>query len=173
LIEGYERTYNKAYLALLHDLVKEAIEKFYKQKQWYLSDDGIGIVADFDDRYYTSALSVMLENLVRLSSLTEDLSYNEIVKETIENSGAVLKESPAKAPKLLHVFLRLKMGDVIIKSNMKNLRKSSKEIDAISYPFVLSKVEESDKYLACRVSSCFAYDTNITALINHIEKEQQ
>lgn len=173
LIEGYERTYNKTYLALLHDLAKEAIEKFYKQRQWYLSDDGIGIVADFDDRYYTSALSVMLENLVRLSSLTEDLSYNEIVKETIENSGAVLKESPAKAPKLLHVFLRLKMGDVIIKSNMKNLRKSSKEIDAISYPFVLSKVEESDKYLACRVSSCFAYDTNITALVNYIEKEQK
>ncbi len=173
LIEGYERTYNKAYLRLLRGLAKEAIEKFYRQKQWYLSDDGVGAVADFDDRYYTSALSVMLENLVRLSSLTEDLSYHKMVKETIGNSGAVLQKAPAKAPKLLHVFLRLQMGDIILKSKVENLRKSSKEIEAMRYPFVLSKVEESDKYLACRVNSCFAYDRNITALINHIEKEQK
>ena len=127
-------------------------------------------LGDFDDRYYTSSLSVMLENLVRLSSLTEELSYHEIVKETIQNSGGVLEKSPAKAPKLLHTFLRLKMGDVIIKVTTEKLQKSSKEIEAMKYPFVLSKSEESDKYLACRVNSCFAYDTNITALIKHIEK---
>ena len=38
-------------------------------------------------------------------------------------------------------------------------------------PFILSKHEESDKYLACRVSSYFDYDRNITALIQNIEKE--
>ena len=41
----------------------------------------------------------------------------------------------------------------------------------MKYPFVLSKSEESDKYLVCRVSSCFAYNINITALIKKIEKE--
>lgn len=171
MIEGYERTYNKKYLTLFQSLTNEALDKFYRKKQWYLSNDSIRAEADFDDRYYTSALSVMLENLVRLSGLTEELSYTKIVKETIQNTGGVLKKSPAKAPKLLHAFLRLKMGDVIIKSKIKNLQKSRKEIDAINYPFVLSKFEESDKYLACRVNSCFAYETNITALINHIEKE--
>ena len=171
MIEGYERTYNKKYLLSLQSLAKEAISKFYKQNKWYLSDDGIEAEADFDDRYYTSALSVMLENLVRVSSLTEELSYHEIVKETIQNSGGVLEKSPAKAPKLLHTFLRLNMGDVIIKATTEKLQKSSKEIEAMKYPFVLSKSEESDKYLACRVNSCFAYDTNITALIKQIEKE--
>ena len=170
MIEGYERTYNKKYLIVLQALAKEAIAKFYKEKKWYLSDDGIEAEADFDDRYYTSALSVMLENLVRLSSLTEELSYHEIVNETIQNSGGVLEKSPAKAPKLLHTFLRLNMGDVIIKVTTEKLQKSSKEIEAMKYPFVLSKSEESEKYLACRVNSCFAYDTNITALIKHIEK---
>ncbi len=170
LIEGYLRTYNQTYLTHLKVLAKEAINKFYKNKQWYLSNDGIQAVADFDDRYYTSALSVMLENLVRLASLTEELDYNEIVKETIRESGAVLENNPAKAPKLLHVFLRLEMGDVIIKSDVKKLQKSRKQIEAMRYPFVLSKPEESDKYLACRVNSCFAYDTNITALINKIKE---
>jgi hypothetical protein len=92
-----------------------------------------------------------------------------VVKETIENTGGVLKRTPAKAPKLLHTFLRLKLGDVIIKSKTKKLQKSRKEIEVMEYPFVLSKSEESDKYLACRISSCFAYDTNITALIKQIE----
>lgn len=170
LIEGYERTYNKKYLTLLQALAKEAITKFYRQGKWYLSDDGIEAEADFDDRYYTSALSVMLENLVRLPSLTEDLFYHEIVKKTIQNSGGVLEKSPVRAPKLLHTFLRLNMGDVIIKTTTEKLQKSSKEIEEMKYPFVLSKSEESDKYLACRVNRCFAYDTNITALIKHIEK---
>jgi len=170
MIEGYLKTYDKVYLIQLEALAKEAIHKFYKNRQWYLSDDGIEALADFDDRYYTSALSVMLENLVRLASLTEELDYNEIVKETIKESGAVLETNPAKAPKLLHTFLRLKMGDVIIKSNAKKLQKSRKQIEAMKYPFVLSKPEESDKYLACRVNSCFSYDTNITALINKIKE---
>lgn len=170
MIEGYLKTYDKKYLLELETLATETVSKFYKHKQWYLSNDGIEAEADFDDRYYTSALSVMLENLVRLSSLTENLDYNEVVKETIRNLGAVLEKNPAKAPKLLHTFLRFKMGDVIIKSTQKKLHKSVKEIEAMRYPFVLSKPEESDKYLACRVNSCFAYDTNLTALIKKIEK---
>ncbi len=170
MIEGYLRTYDQSYLLELKALTKESLEKFYKNKQWYLSDDGIETKADFDDRYYTSALSVMLENLVRLASLTEKLDYNEIVKETIKESGAVLETNPAKAPKLLHTFLRLKFGDVIIKTKIKKLHKSRKEIETMTYPFVLSKPEESEKYLACRVNSCFAYDTNLTALIETINK---
>jgi uncharacterized protein YyaL (SSP411 family) len=170
MIEGYEKTYNKKYLLTLETLAEETLRQFYKNRQWVLSDDGIEAEADFDDRYYTSPLSVMLENLVRLSSLSESLGYSEIVQETIKNLGAVLQESPAKAPKLLHVFLRLELGDVIIKSIKEKLQKSRKEIEAMRYPFVLSKPEESDKYLACRVNSCFAYDVNITVLIEKIEK---
>ncbi len=170
MIEGYLRTYNKTYLAQLEALAKEAISKFYKNRQWYLSDDGIEALADFDDRYYTSSLSVIFESLVRLAGLTEQLDYNDIVKESIKHSGAVLETDPAKAPKLLHTFLRLEMGDVIIKSKVKKLQNGRKQIEALKYPFVLSKTQVSDKYLACRVNSCFAYDTNITKLLHKIDK---
>jgi len=170
LIEGYLQTYDKQYLQHLEVLAKESIEKFYRNKVWYLSNDGIQAEANFDDRYYTSELSLMLENLVRLSSLREELDYNEIVKETMRNSGAILKKSPEKASKLVHTFLRLKMGDVIVKARREKLQKSKKQIEAMKYPFVLSKPEESDKYLACRVNSCFAYDANLTALIDKINK---
>jgi uncharacterized protein YyaL (SSP411 family) len=170
LIEGYLKTYNKHYLFLLKALAKETKEKFYKENRWYLSDDGIDALADFDDKYYTAALSLVLEDFVRVASLTEALEYNEIVKNTLKAEGAVLEKSPQDASRLLHTFLHLKKGDVIIKSKLDNLLASKDEIAKIKYPFVLSKTEETNKYLACRVNSCFAYDKNITALIEKINK---
>jgi uncharacterized protein YyaL (SSP411 family) len=173
LIEGYLKTYNKEYLSEVKKLAKETERKFYKNGIWYLSNDGIKAVADFDDRYYSSALSVMLESFVRLASLTEVLDYNEVVKRTLKESAAVLENNPSSASKLVHVFLRLKLGDVILKSKLKNLTASKRELDQIKYPFVLSKVEKIDEYLACRVNSCFAYDKNVTAVIEKINKMVQ
>ena len=170
LIEGYEKTYNERYLSLLKKLAKESKEKFYKEKRWYLSDDGIDALADFDDKYYTAALSLVLEDFIRAASLTEELEYNEIVKKTLKAEGTVLEESPQDTSKFLHTFLRLKKGDMIIKSKLDNLLTAKDEIDKMNYPFVLTKTEETEKYLACRVNSCFAYDTNISSLIEKINK---
>ena len=170
LIEGYARTYDKSYLKTVKVLTQEAIEGFYRDKRWYLSNDGIKAYADFDDKYYTAALSLMLENMVRVASLTEALEFNSLVKKTLQSEGAVLEETPQNASKLLHTFLRLKKGDVILKSTLNGLLKEKEQIDKMRYPFVLSKVEKSDTFLACSVNSCFAYDKNITILIEKIEK---
>ncbi len=170
LIEGYLKTYNKNYLSLLQILAKESREKFYKKGHWYLSDDDIDALADFDDKYYTASLSLLLEDFIHVASLTEVLEYREIVKQTLKVQGAILEESPQEASKLLHTFIRLKKGDVIIKSKLDNLQASKAEIENIRYPFILTKTEETEKYLACRVNSCFAYDINITALIKKINK---
>ena len=170
LLEGYARTYNADYLAKAEILGKEAIGKFYRKGRWYLSDDRIEALADFDDRYYTSALSMMLSSLIRLTALSEDFSYREIVTKTIAREGELLWKMPASVPKLVMVYLRLKKGDVIIHAKKRLLRNAQKKIDAIRYPFVLSKVEQSDEYLACTIGSCFAHDRNITVLIEKIEK---
>jgi len=170
LIVGYERGYDEFYLKLAQTLTEEAVDKFYKHKRWYLSDDGIEAYADFDDRYYTSALSVMLENLVRMSALTEELKYNAIVKVTITNMGAVLEMNPAFTPKLVHAFLRLKKGDIIIHAKREKLLIAQVKLDKVAYPFTLSRVQESDEYLACKTTMCFAHDKNITKLIEQINK---
>jgi uncharacterized protein YyaL (SSP411 family) len=170
LVAGYERDYNEVYLKLAQTLTEEAVGQFYKNKRWYLSDDGIEAYADFDDRYYTSALSVMLDDLVRMSSLREELKYNAIVKETIANMGAVLEINPSFAPKLVHTFLHLKKGDIIIHAKREKLLMAQAKLDEVAYPFILSKVQESDAYLACKTTMCFAHDKNITKLIEKIEK---
>ena len=170
LIEGYIRTYDKQYFLEMKHLTNEAVSKFYKNKMWYLSNDGIEVLADFDDRYYTSALSVMLENLIRVASLSEELDYDEIMKKTVKNAGTMEKKMLTSTSKWVNVLLRSHMGDVIIKSSLQNLTKAKKEIEKFRYPFVLSKTEESNKYLACRINSCFAYDANITKLLKKIER---
>ena len=170
LIVGYERSYDEAYVRFAQILTDEAINKFYRDKRWYLSDDGIKVEADFDDRYYTSALSMMLENLVRMATFTEKLKYNTIVKETITSIGAVLEKNPASASKLVQTFLRLNMGDIIIHAKKEKLLIAQPELDKVAYPFLLSAVQESDEYLACKTTMCFAHDKNIIKLIENIDK---
>ena len=173
LIAGYERSYDERYLQLAHTLTEEAISKFYRDKHWYLSDDDIGTYADFDDRYYTSALSVMLDDLLRVGALTEMLTYNSLVKETITQSATVLDVNPASASKLVDIFLRLYKGDIIIHAKKEKLRIAQVVLDKVQYPFLLSKVQESDAYLACKTTMCFAHDKNITKLIEKIKKAIQ
>ena len=170
LMSAYERTYKDAYLSLAQTLSKESIRLFYRQKEWYLSNDGIKAKADFDDRYYTAALSVMLENLVRLASLTNDLTYSGVVQETIKEYGGVLEHNPSFAPKLVHTFLRLRLGDIIVHAKREKLLLAQTALDSMKYPFVLSATQESDEYLACKTTMCFANDTNISKLIEKINK---
>ncbi|NOR54841.1 MAG: DUF255 domain-containing protein [Sulfurovum sp.] len=170
LIAGYERNYNEMYLELAESLSLKALTKFYRKKDWYLSDDGIEALADFDDRYYTSALSVMLENLLILSSLRETDKYSNIVKESIKQSGRVLEENPASAAKLVHLFLRLTKGEVIIHAKKEKLLSAQDALDKVKYPFLLSVTQESDEYLACKTTMCFAHDKNISKLIEKINE---
>ena len=170
LIAGYERTYDNKYLKLAQSLTDKAIDRFYKEKRWYLSDDGLNAEADFDDRYYTSSLSVMLDNLLRMASLTDRRKYNAIVKDTLTSMGSILQTNPESASKLVHIFLRLKKGDIIIHAKREKLHIAQSKLDKMNYPFLLSAVEESDEYLACKTTMCFAHDKNITKLIEKINE---
>jgi len=105
-----------------------------------------------------------------LSSLTEDLKYNGVVKETFKNMGAVLETNPAFASKLVHTFLRLEKGDIIIHAKKEKLRIAQDALGNMKYPFILSKTQESDEYLACKTTMCFAHDKNISKLIEQINQ---
>ncbi|RUM72787.1 MAG: thioredoxin domain-containing protein [Sulfurovum sp.] len=170
LIEGYGRNHNSYYIHLANKLSTQTIQHFYIKKYWYLSDDNSKVVADFDDKYYTSALSTMLENLVRLDTLNERLKYHTIVKETLLSMGGVLDENLALVPKLVEVVLRLNYGDIIVHAPQKKLNKVQSALDKVNYPFLLSATKKSDRYLACKTTMCFAEDKNITKLIEKINE---
>lgn len=171
LITGYQQTYEERYLQQAKSLLDEALKKFYKKKLWYLSDDGIQAKADLDDRYYTSPLSVMLDNLLRFSALSEELEYYDIAKETIVRYSSFLESSTLDASRFVQVTLHLNRGDVIIKSTIGNLQKYHTEMNTMMYPFILSKPEESSEYLACKINSCFAHVKQFDELKEKIEND--
>jgi len=160
-------------LTLAKRLTKVCLSKFYRNNQWYLSNDSIEVLADFDDRYYTSTLSQMLENLVKLTSITGILKYEDIVKKTIQNHARILHTNLQSTSKLAKIFLHLKKGDIIVHSSKEKLLLVQDSFKDIKYPFLLSVEEESDEYLACKITMCFAHDKNITKLIDKINKAIQ
>jgi len=169
LINAYERSYKDLYLDRAKGLAKEARKRFYKEGVWYLSDDKVKVIADHDDRYYTAPLSVLYDDLLRLAALDEDIKFYAFVSQEIRSKGRVLHDDPASASRLVHDLLRLEHGDVVIHAAKEKLQNAQQKIDRIRYPFVLSKVQATNAYLACRINSCFAEAKEIEALITKIE----
>ena len=170
LINAYERSYEDLYLDRAKELTKQVRKRFYKEGIWYLSDDKVKVVADHDDRYYTAALSVLYDDLLRLAALDEDSKLYAFVSKEIRSKGALLHDDPASVSRLVHDLLRLEHGDVIIHAAKEKLQNAQSAIDRIRYPFVLSKVQATNAYLACRINSCFAQAKEIEALIAKIEE---
>ena len=71
---------------------------------------------------------------------------------------------------MVETYLRLQKGDVIIHASKEKLLLARDSLENMQYPFILSKVQESDEYLACKTTMCFANDKNITKLIEKIQK---
>ena len=173
LIEAQQVTHETRYLKLAANLAGEATRLFYRGGKWYLSADGAEVPAGTDDRHYTSPLSTMLLGLISLTVLTENLDLSSIVGNTLKGYGRILKKTPASSPGLVSVFLRQRIGDVVIKSNESNLIKNHAKIAAINYPFVLTKRVNAGSYLACKPGTCFAESKRFDKLAEKIEQERE
>ncbi len=171
LLEAYENTYDKKYLKLAAVFTKTALEKFYKNKVWYLSTSIINAKADFNDRYYTSALGLMFHNLITVASLNYDLSLLYKTKKMIKNYENQILSDISAHPEALRAMIRLEKGDIILKSNKQNLLLNKYNIRDIKYPFLLTSYEKSDDYLACDEKSCFSYDKDFNKIKQNILKK--
>ncbi len=160
---AYERTYKKVYLKRAVKLASEALKRFYQRGVWYLDSEGIAR-ADFDDRYYTSPLSVLLHSLLTLSEVGGKVQGYDLVQKSV--SVAV---KPSESPALVSLLMRLTRGDVLVHADKVRLLEAQLQIDHIRYPFILSQPEESSEYLACTRTSCFAHAASIEALIMKID----
>ena len=173
LIEAYQLDFEESYLDLARGFSRKALSLFYRKGVWYLSSDDANVPANSDDRLYSSALGVMLSDLLALAALTEDLKLAGIVGRTLDRYSRVLKDDPLSASRLTTVFLKEKMGIVVVKSNKTDLRKAEREIEKIDYPFVLLKAENINRYTACKITACFAESQTIGKLIETIEAEKE
>ena len=173
LIASYEVQYDTTKLDFAEYLLNHANELFYKKGIWYLSDDDLDIKAGLIDKYYTSPLSKMVQNIVKLASLKASFRYEKLAISTLDGQKELLKHKLSAVPALAQAYLMQTLKITTLKSKKENLLANRVEIKKIKYPYVLSKKEKYEDYLACTLRLCYAKDKELKRVIERIEKEKR
>ena len=166
LLKAYDYSLEQKYLKLASDLNKRAMEKFYRDGNWYMSDDEFLSMAGIYDSSYKSALSNMVNNLLKLAILKEDLKLQNIAKDTIKVNSSTLSNNPSNTAWLLRDYMAYKKGYISLKGTKEML--FDKELPF--YPFILKKVTKDKQYQACSVIACFAYSEDFETIVEKINE---
>ncbi len=168
LFEAYQITLDTKYFTLYEELIKKSIALLYKDGRWIEANDGFETYADIEESGYASALGVHFSNLILYATMEGDYKTFEIVKKSMQYYVEYINKYPSYFPNATLASIFYNLEPVFIKSKKENLEMFSKE--DCNYPFVYKKEYESDEYLACKISSCFSYSTNIKEIIGDIER---
>jgi len=164
LLSGYNYTQNELYLINAQRLINKALEEFYNNGKWNFSHNELVVEAEVSDSTYTSSISIMVENLLTLSTLLADEKYRFFAFKTLEYNSYELGRKPIYYPYILVQNIRYLKGDRIIKTSETNLHNHSKELAKLHYPFTYMQVIQENHYMVCGTSSCFATTTTINEL---------
>ncbi len=170
LIGAYEKTFDETYLIKAQIFINKALELFYKNGVWYFSVGDFQTKADTTDSTYTSAVSIMIDNLLSISTLLEDDKYRVFAFKTLEYNSYELSRKPIYYPYMFDMMTRYLKEDIIIKSKQQNLLKNIKELSFMNYPYTLLKEENKDGYMICGIKSCFANVKDIQSVKKEVEK---
>ena len=172
LIAGYEVDYDAKKLDFAEYLLNLAKSKFYKNGVWYLSNDALHVKAGLNDKYYTSPLSKMLQNIIKISALKASFRYEKLARNTINSLKQQLISKQADVPAFAQAYLMQELGVVVIKSSKENLIKNAKIAQKIQYPYVLREVKEYNDFLVCTtLRRCFVKGKDIYIIIKTINKD--
>jgi uncharacterized protein YyaL (SSP411 family) len=156
LIAAYEVDYNKEHLEFASYLLSKAKEEFYKDGIWYLNSDTPRVEADLNDKYYTSALAKMLQNIIKLSALQSSFEYEVLVKKSLNHLDNQLYTKMSDVPGLARAYLMQHYCLYILKSSRLNLQRDKEAIAQLRYPYIVTKAAPFDDYLLCKLRRCFA-----------------
>jgi uncharacterized protein YyaL (SSP411 family) len=169
LIFGYQVDFKEHYLTLAKQLMEDAIKRFYKNSTWYMSDDTFEAKAAFHDASYVSAKVIMIEDIFKIALLSEDLKLHAFAQKSLEKEFASVASFPSQYPSGVRVILANIHGWVVLKSTKSNLEQSSKQIDMITYPYLLKKPHNDKNFSACKIDQCFAIDKKLKNVILKID----
>ena len=170
LIVAYEETLDAEYLTLADTLMNKGIATFYKNKRWFMSDDSFQSQADLYDGSYRSAVSVMIENILKLSMLHEDLDAYHKAVAMLSKEADSLNTSPSSYAYATKVALMTQYPLIVIQGRKEVLLQHKKELSALGYPFIMLKVSPIDGYSACTLKQCFASERDFQTLLKKIQK---
>jgi uncharacterized protein YyaL (SSP411 family) len=169
LIEAYQYTFEKKYIQLAKNFTTEAIEKFYKNKRWYLSDDKYKSVSSIYDSAYKNSQSTMIENLFKLATLTNDTQMYDIASDSIALYINIIKNNPISAATAFNTYIGSKQQYKVLKIPEEKREANKNIILKLDIPFLVKKTVKEKKYLACTIDSCFSFHRNLDIVIEKIK----
>lgn len=169
LIKAYENSWDNDYLDQAFALASAGLKTFYKGKgRWLLGINALNLYASDDDKYYTSAKSVMLRCLQKLALYRENLAFNHVVTESLNVRSNEKSIANALA---MRIKLHQNYPVVLISSHKSNIKNIKDKIASIKYPFIELFVDEDiDGFTACRLGLCFAHADSFEEIKKEIEK---
>ncbi len=109
LLNAYEKTYDSTYLIKAHKLINDTLTKFYKYGLFMFSNTEFATKADVKDNIHTSAVSVMVSNLLKISKILNDEKYKHFAFKTMEyNSYEIGRETIYYPSMLKQILIYLK-----------------------------------------------------------------
>jgi uncharacterized protein YyaL (SSP411 family) len=173
LLTAFKYTQDELYLINAQRFINKALEEFYDKGLWNFSNGEFAVKAEITDTTYTSSVSIMIDNLMTLSTLLEDEKYTHFAFKTMEYNSYELGRRPIYYPYMLIQALRYVKGDRIIKSHEKNLTSNAYKLAKIKYPFVVLKKSEDAGFMICGEKSCFANTEDVSKIDNLIQQSIQ
>jgi len=150
-------------------LVTQGLHIFYKDNHWFMSDDTFKSPADVYDASYRSAVSVMLENILKLAILHEDYGAYQKGIQMLSLEAKSINASPSSYAYATKVALMTQYPSIVIQGKKEALLKHKKELNALGYPFISIKESTINGYNACTIKECFASDTDFKILLKKIQ----
>ncbi len=170
LIDAYEATLDEKYLNLAKKLNKQSIQKFYKEQQWYMSDDSFKSIAELHDASYRSSMAVSIENILKLAYLSDDYEALEMASKMLNLHSTKINQISSSMPYATKVALMLERKIVVIKASKENILANQEKIAELNYPFVLVKAVSQKDYSACTMEKCFSTHDNMEGVLQDIER---
>ncbi|SFV54557.1 Thymidylate kinase [hydrothermal vent metagenome] len=170
LLNGYEKSFDEIYLIKAQHFINLALAEFYDNGVWYFSKGDFQTKAETYDATYTSSVSIMIDNLLTLSSLLSDEKYATFAFKTLEYNSYELSRKPIYYPYMFDMMMRYLKEDRIVKSSQENLSQNLHILAEIGYPYTLLKAEELDEFLICGKMSCFSNVNDAKMVETEIEK---
>lgn len=167
LLVGYHKSLKQKYLTLANTLTNQAIKQFDKNGTWYLALHPYKIKATLFNNAHVNPLAIMADNLMKLSILQENLSYQNMVKTIFVKNSLLLNKYPWLIPQAVVEYQKYKQGFIGVKATKNRLQTLQNRLKN-RYPLVLYKITNSKNYTACMVDSCFAYSKSTNGIIKTI-----
>jgi len=108
-LDAHEHTKDELFLIEAQRVTNEAIARFFKNGVWYFSDNDFKTKANPQDNTYTSEISVMIQNMLKISILLEDKKYQHFAFETLQYNSYELARKPIYHPSMLIEMIKYLM----------------------------------------------------------------